>query len=285
MSIRGVNQAVLLEPELLYLARLNGNVPAGITGATLSNGSSTSFRRIVGMTAFPENVPESPLVEIPGDGGVIAQYRRQATGIVSIPATMTVFDQTAISELTDKTVFTEGSWEISQRTRKCRTFKNLAAILSGRAISQESGTVGDEGWWTIFYWRMTGDQINLPFAAGAALQVPMQLSLNETDTTWWEEDLNTNYGQSYAWASDPIISDYPLMVDSYKGTGAGSQTTTLALTPAAANGTSVQAWEDGTKQTYTTDYTVVPATRVLTHVSNPVAAADYVIVYEYVPTC
>lgn len=285
MSIRGVNQVILLEPELLYLARLNGNVPSGITGATLSNGTSTSFRRIVGMTAFPENVPESPLIEVPGDGGVIAQYRRQATGIISIPSTMTVFDQTAISELTDKTVYTEGALDIAMRSRRCRTFKNLAAILSGRAISQEAGTVGDEGWWTVFYWRLTGDQLNLPFAAGAPVQTPIQLSANETDTTWWEEDMNTNYAQSYAWATDPIVSDYPLMVDTYKGTGGASQTTTLALTPAAADGTSVQAWEDGTKQAYTTDYTVVTATRVLTHVTNPGAAADYVIVYEYVPTC
>lgn len=284
MTIRGVNQAALLEPEMFYLARLDGAVPKGITG-TLASGNSASFRRILGMTAFPENVPESPLVEIPGDGGVIAQYRRQATGIISIPATVTVFDQTAIAELTDKTVFTEGAWEISTRTRRCRTFKNLAGILSGRAISQEAGTVGDEGWWTVFYWRMTGDQLNLPFAAGAALQTPISLSLNETDTTWWEEDMDTNYDMGYAWATDPIISDYPLMVDTYIGTGAALQTTTLSQTPAAANGTSVQAWENGTKQAYTTDYTVVPSTKVLTHVTDPASDADYVIVYEYVPTC
>ena len=284
MSIRGVNQASLLEPELFYLARLDGNVPKGITGS-LSAASSASFRRLIGMTAFPENVPEAPLVEIQGDGGVIAQYRRQATGVIGIASTVTVFDQTAISEMTDKTVHTEGAWEISLRTRKCRSFKNMAAIVSGRAISQEAGTVGDEGWWTIFYWRLTIDQLNLPFASGNATQVPVQISANETDTTWWEEDMNTNYDQSYAWASDPIISDYPLMVDTYIGDGQASQTTTLALTPAAANGTSVQAWEDGTKQAYTTDYTVVTSTRVLTHVTDPANGADYVIVYEYVPTC
>lgn len=284
MTIRGVNQAVLLEPELFYLARLDGNVPKGITG-TLTAANSASFRRLIGVTAIPETVPESPLVEIPGDGGVIGQYRRQATGIISIPATMSVFDQTAISELTDKTIHTEGAWEISQRSRRCRTFKNLAAIVSGRAISQESGTVGDEGWWTVFYWRMTGEQLNLPFASGQATQVPMNLSVNEADTTWWEEDMNTNYDQSYAWASDPIVADYPLMVDTYIGDGQASQTTTLALTPAAADGNAVQAWEDGTKQAYTTDYTVVTSTRVLTHVTNPANNADYVIVYEYVPTC
>jgi hypothetical protein len=285
MTIRGVNQAILGEPEMFYLARLSGNVPMGITGTAPANGSSVSFRRIVGMVAFPENVPESPKVEVPGDGGVIAQYTRQATGVISIPAAFTVFDQTAISELTDKTVYTNGSWEISTRTRRCRTFKNLAGILSGRAISQESGTVGDEGWWTIFYWRMTGDQLNLPFASGAAAQTPISLSLNETDTTWWEEDMDTNYDMGYSWATDPIISDYPLMVDTYKGTGAGSQTTVLSQTPAGESATYVRAWEDGTIQAYTTDYTVVAATKTVTHVTNPGAAADYVFVYEYVPTC
>jgi hypothetical protein len=284
MSIRGVNQAILQEPELFYLARLDGNVPKGITG-TLTNGSSASFRRILGMTAFPENVPEAALVEVPGDGGVIAQYRRQATGLVTAPATMTVFDQTAIAELVDKTIHTEGAWEISMRTRRCRTFKNLAAILSGRAISQEAGTVGDEGWWTIFYWKMTGEQINLPFASGAALNLPINLSMNETDTTWWEEDMNTNYDQGYSWASDPIISDYPIMVDTYIGTGAASQTTVLSQTPAGESATFVQAWENGVKQAYTTDYTVVAATKTVTHVTDPASGADYVIPYEYVPTC
>lgn len=285
MTIRGVQQFIPLEPELLYVARLDGGIPKGITG-TVAAGSSAGFRRFIGVTDFTENLPTAETVEIPGDGGVVAQYNRQASGVITIAQNTAIFDQIIISELTDKTIYTEGAWKIGQRTRRCQTFKDLAFIISGRAISQEAGSVGEEGWWTKFYWNGQGKELGYALTIGSAVGTGVELSVNESDTTWWEEDLNTNYDQSYAWSTDYIVADYPIMVDYYQGDGTSVQTVTLSQTPAAADGNSVQAWEDGTKKTYTTDYAVSGTTLTYTDpAGDPANASDNIIAYEYQVQC
>lgn len=285
MSLRGVNQVALFEPEVMGIARLDANgVPKGITG-TVAQAAGADFRRALGLTGFTENVPQADIIEIQGDGGIISQYQRKASGVITLENGLSVFDQTTMSELKNDTVYTEGSWNISMRTRKCLEYKQLAAIISGRCESLESGTAGELGWYTIFYWKLTGEEQPYALTIGSATATPITFSANETDTTWWEEDLDTNYDVSYSWASRPIISDYPLWVHTYVGDGNASQTTTLQYTPAAADGTSVQLWEDGTKKTYTTNYTVSTSTKVVSFVTNPAADSDNLIVYEYVPGC
>lgn len=286
MSIRGVQQVTLLEPEILSIARLDGNVPKGITG-TVASGSSAGFRRQIGVTGFAEEVPASETRSIPGDGGVIAQYKRNSNDPITINAGLAVFDQVTVAELSDKTIYTEGAWEISQRVRQCREYKHLAFIISGRAISLESGTKGDEGWYTIFYYNCQAEELANNLQIGAETASGMSISATEVDTTWWEEDLNTNYGQDYTWASDPIIADYPIMVHYYHGDGTSDQTFTVDYTPAAADANSAQLWEDGVKKTYTTHYTIDPSTKVVTYetAGDPADGDDNILLYEYVPDC
>lgn len=286
MSIRGVQQITPLEPELLYIARLDGGIPKGITG-TVAAGSSAGFRRALGVTNFTENLPTPETVDVPGDGGIVRQYNRRATGALTIAQATAVFDQVIVSELTDKTIYTEGAWKIGMRSRRCITYKELAAVISGRAVSEESGTAGEEGWWTKFYWTITAKELGYPLTIGQAVGNAVELAVGEVDTTWWEEDIDTNYDQSYAWSTDYIVADYPIMVDYYQGDGNVSQTLTLSQTPAAADANSVQVWEDGTKKTYTTHYTVSTSTKVLTYetAGDPANASDNIIIYEYVEPC
>lgn len=283
MSVRGVNQLVLLEPEILGLARLSGNVPKGITGS-ISAGAIGSFRRWIGMTGFAENVPEAEIQEVQGDGGIIGQYQRQASGASVLNATANTLDQIIVSELKNQTIYTEGAWEIMMRTRLCLTFQSMAAIVSGRVISKESGTSAQQGWYTIFYFSLTGQELPYPLTIGQVTGTGINFSANEVDTTWWEEDLSTNYGQNNSWATAPIIADYPIWVDTYVGNNSAT-TATLAYLPAAADGNSVQIWKDGVKQVYTTDYTVSTSTGVVTWAVAPASATDNVILYEYVPAC
>lgn len=286
MSIRGVKQVVLLEPEMLYVARLDGNVPKGITG-TVASGSSAGFRRQLGVTAFTENVPESQTRSVPGDGGVIGQYKVNSTEPITIASAFAVFDQVTITELSNRTIHTEGAWEISQRARRCRDFKDLAFIVSGKAMSQEAGSVGDMGWYTIFYYRCSAEEVAQNLQIGQETGSGMSISVNEVDTTWWEEAVTDNYGQSYTWASDPIIADYPIMAHYYHGDGTSDQTFTVDLTPAAADGNSAQIWEDGVKATYTTDYTIDTSTKVVTFetAGDPADGDDILLLYEYMPSC
>jgi len=283
MAIVAANTVVLREPELFHVATLDGNVPKGLTGS-VSAGSGAGFSRYKGVVNFSESVPNTEIQVVNGDGGQLTQYRRASTTPVTIDGMYATYDADIIAKLTATTLYLEGQWEIAMRSQTCQSFNNMALIISGRAISQTAGTIDQTGWYTIFIFRATGEQLGLAQAFGSPTQVPINWSVNKTDTTWWEEVIDTNYDKVYSWGTAPIIADYPLMGHYYRGNNAAT-TVTLDYVPSAASSNAVAYWKDGVKKAYTTDYTLVTSTRVVTFAAAPASDTDNLFIYEYVAPC
>jgi hypothetical protein len=286
MTLRGVNQTLLGPVEYAWIAKRDSSgIPAGITG-TLSAGSDVGFRRLKGFTQFAETRPAVEFIPVIGDNGVLGSFTQRPQAPVTANLGAAVFDQTTAAALDGRTVYTLGSWELSMRTNKCTTLSNLALILNGRAISTESGTVGNEGWYTILVWNVKAQETGRTYSgtSGAGLESIYALTANEIDTTWWEEDLSTNYGVDWSFASDPIISDYPITAHRFIRNGS-TTSFTVDETPAAADSTSVRVWNNGTALTYTTDYTVTTATKTITLAAAGSSGHDVFVLYEYEPTC
>ena len=286
MSIRGVSQVALGPVEKAWIAKRDTNgIPAGITG-TLTAGSDVGFRRALGFTQLAETRPEVTFQPVIGDNGVLTTFVQRPQEPVTANFGAAVFDQTTAAAMDGRTVYTLASKDISMRTNKCTTLSNLALILNGRCVSLESGTVGQEGWYTILYWNVKAQEVGRTYSGTSAngLESVYSLTANEVDTTWWEESISTNYGVSWSFATDPIISDYPMTGHRFIRNGSTTEFT-VDETPAAADSTSVILWNNGTKLDYTTDYTVTTATKTITLAAAGTSGHDVFGLYEYVPSC
>jgi len=103
---------------------------------------------------------------------------------------------------------------------------------------------------------------------------------------WGETISNVNYGLTQAWKSDPYWSPYPITYHTYVGDGGAAQTVTLDETPTAADGDAVQIWDNGSKLVYTTNYTVVTSTKVVTFVGTDPADTQFAVIkYQFTPGC
>lgn len=286
MAIRGVNQAILGPVEYAWVAKRDSNgLPAGITGS-LTAGNDAGFRRAKGFTQLAETRPAVEFVPAIGDNGVLGEFTQRAQEPVTANFGAAVFDQTLAAALDGRTVYTLSAWEVSMRTNKCTTLAQLAMIVNGRVISQETGTVGQEGWYTILYWNIKAQETGRTYSgtSAAGLESVYALTASEVDTTWWEESITTNYGVSRSFASDPIISDYPITAHRFIR-NAVATSFTVDETPAGADGTSVVAWNNGSLLTYTTDYTVTTATKTVTLAAAGTSGHDVFVLYEFVPSC
>jgi hypothetical protein len=103
---------------------------------------------------------------------------------------------------------------------------------------------------------------------------------------WGATILDADYGLTQGWQKGPYWSPYPITYQTYIGGGGAAQTVTLSETPAAASGNALQIWDNGTALVYTTNYSVVTTTKVVTFVgTDPAAAHVAVMRYQFIPSC
>lgn len=289
MAIRGSQEVALGPVEYIWLAKLDANgVPKGITGS-IAAGSSAGFRRVKGLVSLEETVPEVTYAPYQGDNKTYGYFVARPGDVVKGNLGVIILDQVAEAALDGRTIYTEGAWEISQRTNKCTELADCALIVNGRARSHESGSDGEAGWYTILYYNVNLQKTGLSLSGatdGAAATNTWTIAAQEIDTLWWEESVTTNYGQDTTYASDPIIADYPITGWTYVSDGSTSETFTVSgVTMAAADGDSTALWEDGTKEAYTTNYTLVTSTGVVTLVTDPANNSDNFLLTEFLPDC
>jgi hypothetical protein len=287
MAIRGSQQVALGPVEYIWVAKLDANgVPKGITG-TIAAGSDAGFRRVKGLVSLGETIPEVTYTPYQGDNRTLGHFVSRPSDVVKASLGLIVLDQVMEAALDGRSIYTLGSWEVSQRTVQCMDLQDLAIIVNGKARSHESGSSGQEGWYTILYYNVNMQKTGLTLSGenGTASQNAFAAVANEVDTSWWEELFTTNYGVDVAYASDPIIADYPITGHTYVSDGSTSESFTVDETPAAADAASNQLWEDGSIETYTTNFTVTTATKTIALVTDPANNSDNFLLYEFVPDC
>jgi hypothetical protein len=283
MALAGVNEFSIDGVELCYVAKLNGNIPAGITG-TISAGSGAGFRRVQGFTQLAETVPSVTFLPRIGDNGVNGSAIQKPLEPVTADFGLILLDQVTLAAFEGGTIYTDGAWEVTLHSLKCGVLGDMALIVSGQGQSRESGTVGQNGWWTKFYYRVNGKAVGrtLSGTSAEATETAYSLTMTEVDTAWDGNALATNYGYTFGYASTRFAT-YPILA--YTGVGNGVATAfVLQAKPAAASADAVRVKVNGVVQSYTTHYTVNPGTKTVTFVSAPANNDAIYIEYEYIPS-
>lgn len=287
MTVVGDDKALLGPVEYAWIAKKSGVYPYGITGS-IANGSDAGMARARGFVSLEETVPAGAVSSAVGDNGVIGGFRQGPVEITTANLGLIVFDHTIFAAMTGSTIYTDGEYDISWRSQRCLTIPDCMLVLNGRMKSQDSGAVNLAGWWTKIYPSVELFLEGESFSGQSpdAATYTFSVLINDVDTTPWGESIATNYGQTYGFVSRPIIADYPITFHTFVGNNS-TDNFTVDETAAAASSDKVPVWADGTKLTYTTDYTIVPSTGVLTFEAGALPGEGEVdiVMYQFTVSC
>lgn len=265
----------------MHYAILDGAGIAIGTSTSLAAGSDSAAGRLFNVNTANVSIPAARTVPVEGDDGIAGSFIFPFAEVVTFDIESGEFDQTfrALAESTTNQALGDITW--SPVAPKDPAYRQMSLNLIGRAQSQSSGSVGVEGYMNILIPKAVVVPIHTGGLGNAAAQsnrynVTVQLS---DIYPWGSAITNALNGTTAAHMFDGY-SEYPVTFHSFTGNNAIT-TVTLAQTPAEASSDKVRVYVNGTALTYTTDYTVDVATRVVTFVAAPAAAAKVVIVYEY----
>lgn len=279
-----VSQFIPSKLQYFFYARKNGSYPYGATG-TIAAGSDASMVRHKGLSALSLAFAQSTRKPILGDGGKLGEFLESPLEAGEATVTFTVLDQVYEAAISNQLAYADGEFDAMLHSQKCKTPQDMCAIISGRAKSNEAGSVGQDKWFVLELWDYQDDSDLFNSMSGSdASAVPNTHTLSLDETTVELSGLavnSTNYGISQA-DSKWYWSEYPVAYHTHIGNGADT-TLTLDFTPAANSGAKVQLWQDGVLKTYTTHYSV--SGTAFTFAVAPASNVVSIIRYQFVPDC
>jgi hypothetical protein len=267
--------------QYVFWGYRDGNGYVTGTSASLANGANSGMGRLLGVNQA--GIQKSPArdIVIPGDNGFLAAIKIPpgdvAKGTIVANMTNPVFASGVQSLLIDAL----GSSDIPIDGVPCPTYRQIVTVVNSPA--QDSN--GNAGWAIRIYLNLQVDPVDGDTQDANPNNVTYNLLASYATKFPWGKALSavTN-GSTKALVVPPFFSLYPLTIHTFKGDAA---ITTLVLneTPAGASSLLVPYFKDGTIQVYTTNYTVVTATKTVTFVAAPGAGTLNVLPYFFVPTC
>lgn len=279
-----VNQVVTLAPTYTFWGALSGTYLMGTTG-TIANGAGAGMGRLKGVTEV--NIPQSSInrINVPGDNGVTTQLTTQPTELPSGTISVNTIDQNFVAKANGSKIYADGDWDEVGDGMTCYSLADLGLVLNCPCNSAEAGSIDEAGWNVYEIYKV---QVQAPIMAqmqsGQSPTFPNNVTTKRASANFAGRAFSVANDNTTALIVKQYWSDYPVTYYTFIGDNS-TVTATLNELPPAATGTAVQYWLAGVKKTYTTDYTVVAATGVVTFVVAPGAAVKAVIKHKFLPTC
>lgn len=267
---------------------LKGNGFVQGTNGAIAAGGDSGMGRFPATSTITPAVPELPKVDIDSDAGIDGAVRGQPNASSSAVVTGGVIDQVYMAAQDNRLVKVEGPDDLIIATQLCLAFNQSMYVINVPAICRDAGAnYGELGYMVTEFWACTAEYN--PFSdMGRGVQSAsiINLILGNVGVTPWGETIVAagEYGVTRGMGLTPYWSQYPVTYHTFVGDGA-TVVFTLDVTPAAEDGDALQMWEAGVSQSYTSDYSVVAATRVVTFVAAPASLAVAVAKVKYLPTC
>lgn len=257
----------------------------GTTGS-ISNGSDAGMGRLNGVNSVGLTIPEARAVVYEGDNGtkgvqLINPNTAPEGAIVTSIADLTF--QTQAQSLSTRTL---GDTVTQMLGPRCPTFKTLCLIVNSPGLDQTAGNVGQAGWHAYIFFKTQVQPQSGTLENGNPAAFSHKTVATYADTAFWGEALpaSSGWGTLSGLILDMGWGAYPWTAHTFVS-NASATTFTLDETPSAANGNALMIWKNGVLLTYTTDYTVVTATKTVTLAAAGSAGDKYECLYKYVPTC
>jgi hypothetical protein len=262
------------------------NTIQGTSGA-IANGGDSGMGRFPAASDITPTIPSLPNVLLDSDQGIDGAVKGRPTETVTAVITGGVIDQIFAAAVTNRLIKEEGPHDYLGGSLLCLTHVPTAYVINRPGRVRDTGsTYGDAGWEVTELWSALADvkQFNQVGRTVQGTQVVELAAAHVGKTLWGETITAVDFGITRLWGLEPYMSEYPVTYHTFVGDGVTTEFT-LDVTAASADGDAVQMWLDGTKQVYTTNYSIVTATGVITFVAAPAAGAVVVVKVMYIPSC
>lgn len=270
--------------ERVHYARLDTTTedyPAGDDGV-FANGEDQSMLTYKGFATYTDTPANAEAVSIQADAGNIGTMFSRALDNATGTITFATFDAIFQSIVEDLSVYSDDDYEKVGIDDAATVLNKIDMIINSHATSLEAASLDEQAWQVIEIFKATAEKGDSSTSGTDFAAQPQSYNLVFDHATNDMDNVpitDGNYnrtklrGQIY-WSENPIIR--------HTFIGDNSATTvTLDETPVAETGLKVRMFLDGVQQDYTTDYTVVAATGVVTFVVAPGEGEVVVISYEY----
>ena len=270
--------------ERVHYARLDTTTedfPAGENGI-LANGEDQGLLTYKGFATYTDTPANAEAQSIEADAGNIGTMFSRALENATGTIAFATFDATFQSIVEDLAVYSDDDYEKVGIDDTATVLNKIAMVINSHATSLEAATLDEQGWAVTEIFRGTAEKGDSSTSGTDFAAQPQSYNLVFDHAT---EDMDNvtitdgNYnrtklrGQVY-WSENPIIR-HTFIGD------ASTAIVTLDETPIAETGLKVRVFVDGVKLAYTTDYTVVAATGVLTFEAGSIPGAGEVVIIQY----
>ena len=253
----------------------------GTTGS-IANGSDAAMARLLGAQSFGVQLQQPQRVNITGDDGVQSIFLFEPQELPSGDLVLGVFDVNLVAQSQGTNVYADGDHDVSVLQPEDFDFAELSLILNAQSKSRASGSSGEAGYMVMHLPKVQCIPMGPAGLANIqATNFTHQLIVSKSSLWAWGAALSTlNEGTTSAAIWGPVYSENRVTCHTFVGDGTTTNFT-LGQTPAAADGSKIKVWKDGTALVYTTNYSVSGTTLTFQAGSIPAAGEIVVVRYEY----
>lgn len=252
--------------------------------ATLANGSDSAMVTADGPDVLNLQPADYRIVPVTGNDGNLGNFIFPPDSSPQGTLELGTFNSALAVAGQGSKIWSDGDYEMVPIGPLEFSINSLVLIVNSRAQSREVSAIGTPIYLVQIYPNV---QAVPKFANGLsnaqASKFTHQLIANPSSKLPDGRALSlANQGATQA-VGMQFASPYPVAMHVFIS-NASTLVFTLAHLPVAANGTKVIVVKNGTKLTYTTDYTVSTTTGVVTLVAAGTAGDVFEVLYQYSPT-
>lgn len=283
MALVNIEEFIAAGFDQLQLAFLDSNgFPAGITG-TVSNGNVASMQRFAGAKTAEIQLPETPVVAVTGDDGLLGTFQFQSNEPRQFALNLGEMNLAIMNKSQGTSIYTVGSYyDFAAFDPENQSFVDSVLLASSQAKSMESGNRG-AGYYHMLLplsqliWRGNNREEQ------AAIDFPWNVVMNRADQLPWGTPINSDSFGKNALTGAIWFSKNRMTLDTYRYNGTDTSYLLSRVPYTDADGKiHVATWYNRANGIKGLDVTlstsIVAATKTLTFSSvTPKAAGDYFI--------
>jgi hypothetical protein len=253
----------------------------GSSSVDLTAADESHMAKMIGIVNLPITVPGAESLDFDGDNGIVGTMILKPVGSVTAEAIARVEDQ-AFGALAQKAVINaDGDYDERAYSNVGLAFRPMCMVINSPAQSQESASKPAGGWdVTELLFFEAHDLSGMNIQSRTARDFNRNFVLSERSKRIDGSTITTvKYGVTQAYVIR-YWSPNPVMYGAYVGDAGVGQTFTVPYALSGASAEELQIVKDGTSLVYTTDYTVVASTGVVTFTVAGDPASGEVCVYR-----
>jgi hypothetical protein len=222
------------------------------TGAVAGNISGQGLRRLEGARTLPVGVPEDEIVTVTGDNEPKTSFKFPSADLPSGVLETAVRDLDFEALVQGTRVETVGDMSVGTLAPSGSTNPDICLLLMRKAKKMGPGVRGVSAWEILFIPRCSITPLGAELTERQFNPYRYSINISKSDRLPWGATFTTALHGTTDVALVPVESDNPVMLHTHIG-DASRVLFNLAIVP--KTNAKVNIYENGVKQTVTTDYT------------------------------